>query len=68
MNQRIQFVQENIKRLNDLIQLAIKDENYNKQKLTEMQKQKNVYSLELARIMKEQWEETHERLDFGDDR
>ena len=68
MNQRIQFVQENIKRLNDLIQLAIKDENYNKQKLTEMQKQKNAYSLELARIMKEQWEETHERLDFGDDR
>jgi hypothetical protein len=46
----------------------MKDENYNKQKLVEMQKQKNEYSLELSRLIKEEWEETHERLDYGDDR
>jgi hypothetical protein len=63
---RIQFVRENINRLTTLIQAAMKDENYNKQKLVEMQKQKNEYSLELSRLIKEEWEE--KRLDYGDDR
>ena len=65
---RIQFVRENINRITTIIQASMKDENYNKQTLVEMQKQKNEYSLELSRLIKEEWEETHERLDYGDDR
>ena len=68
MNQQIQFVRENINRLTTLIQAAMKDEIYNKQKLVEMQKQKNEYSLELSRLIKEEWEATHERLDYAEDR
>jgi hypothetical protein len=68
MNQQIQIIQESIKRLDNMIQLAIKDENFDRQKLDEMQKQKTQYSLELSRLFKIQWEETYERLDYGDER
>ena len=64
----IKFIQESIKRLDNMIQCLIKEENYNKERLIELQKQKAQLSLELSAAVKEQWEETYERLDYGDDR
>ncbi len=68
MKNRMQFVQENIKRLTNLIQSSKKIENYDQEKLQKHYSDLVEYQKELSRLMREQWEETHERLGYGDDR
>ena len=68
MKQQIKFVQESINRINKLIQLAKKDENYNPETLKKHYSDLAEHQRELSRLRRIEWEETHERLDFGDDR
>jgi len=68
MKQQIKFVQESINRINKLIESAKKDENYNPETLKKHYSDLAEYQRELSRLRKVEWEETYERLDFGDDR
>ena len=68
MKNRIQFVQENINRLKSLIELSKKTENYDQDMLKKQYSDLAVFQIELSKLIKEEWEETHERLDYGDDR
>lgn len=68
MKKQIESVQESIKRLEKLIQLANKDVNYNQDALKKMRLDLIEYTTELSRLRRLEWEETHERLDYGDDR
>jgi len=68
MKNRIQFVQENIKRLTNLIQSSKKIENYDQEKLQKHYSDLVEYQKELSNLRRIEWEETHERLDYGDDR
>jgi hypothetical protein len=51
-----------------MIELAKKDENHNPDTLKKYHTDLSENQRELSRILKIEWEETHERLDFGDDR
>jgi len=68
MKQQIKVVQEGINRINKLIELAKKDENYNPETLKKHYIDLAEHQRELSRLRRLEWEETHERLDFGDDR
>ena len=68
MNYKIQVVQESIKRLKNLIESSNKIENYDQEKLQKHRSELVEYQKELSRLMREEWEEKHERLDYGDDR
>lgn len=64
----MQFVQENINRLKSLIELSKKTENYDQDMLKKHHNDLAVFQIELSKLIREEWEETHERLDYGDDR
>lgn len=68
MKNRIQFVQENINRLKSLIESSKKTENYDQEKLKKHCSDLVAYQQELSKLRRMEWEETHERLDYGDDR
>lgn len=68
MKQQIKVVQESINRINKLIELAKKDENYNSETLKKHHSDLFECQRELSRLRRIEWEEMHERLDFGDDR
>ena len=68
MKQKIKFVQESINRIRKLIESAKKDKNYNPEILKKHYSDLAEYQRELSRLSKIEWEETYERLDFGDDR
>jgi len=68
MKKRMQIVQENINRLKSLIELSKKTENYDQDMLKKQYSDLAVFQIELSKLIKEEWEETHERLDYGDDR
>jgi hypothetical protein len=68
MNKQKIIVQDNINRLTKMIELAKKDENHNPDTLKKYHTDLSENQRELSRILKIEWEETHERLDFGDDR
>lgn len=65
---RIKTLQNEIDRLSVKIANAIKDESFDQPKLKEMRSRKVSMELELSRLVKQQWEETYERLDLDDDR
>lgn len=66
-NQKI-IVQDNINRLKKMIESLKKDENHNPDTLKKYYNELSDNQRELSRIVKIEWEETHERLDYGDDR
>jgi hypothetical protein len=68
MKNRIQFVQENINRLKSLIESSKKTENYDQDMLKKHINDLAVFQIEISKLIREEWEETHERLDYGDDR
>jgi len=61
-------VQESINRLTKLIESLKKDENHNPETLKKHYSDLAEYQKELSRLIKLEWEETYERLDYGDDR
>jgi flagellar capping protein FliD len=61
-------VQESINRLTKLIESLKKDENHNPETLKKHYSDLAEYQKELSRLIRIEWEETHERLDYGDDR
>lgn len=61
-------VQESINRLTKLIESLKKDENHNPDTLKKHYSDLAEHKKELSRLIRIEWEETHERLDFGDDR
>lgn len=68
MNKQIQLVQENIKRLSQLLETATRDKTYDKEKLVKLRTEYASYHQELSRLKKQQWEETYERLGYDDER
>jgi hypothetical protein len=66
-NQKI-IVQDNINRLKKMIESLKKDENYDPDTLKKHYSDLIEYQKELSRLNRIEWEETHERLDYGDDR
>lgn len=68
MKNRIQFVQENIIRLKGLIESSKKTDNYDQEMLKKHYNDLAVFQIELSKLRRTEWEETHERLDYGDDR
>lgn len=68
MKRQIESVQESINRINKLLELAKKDESYNPETLKKHHSDLVELQKELTRLRRIEWEETHERLDFGDDR
>ena len=61
-------VRESINRLTNLIESLKKDENHNPETLKKHYIDLAEYQKELSRLIRIEWEETHERLDYGDDR
>jgi flagellar capping protein FliD len=61
-------VQESINRLTKLIESLKKDENHNPETLKKHYSDLAEYQKEFSRLIKLEWEETYERLDYGDDR
>lgn len=68
MNGKIKFVQENINRLTRMIEYLYQDKNYNPESLMRLRKELNENKQELSVLLRDQWEETYERLGYGDDR
>lgn len=68
MKNKIQVVQENINRLTKLIESHSKNESHDPETVRKLRTEYAEQIQELSRLRKEQWEETHERLDYGDDR
>jgi septal ring factor EnvC (AmiA/AmiB activator) len=68
LSKRIEKVTKEIDQLTKSIANAAKDESFDKNKLKEMTDKKNKLALERTRLVRQEWEETHERLDYGDDR
>jgi hypothetical protein len=67
LSSRIKVLRNEIDSLSAKISNASKDENFDQDKLKEMRLKKTKLELELPRLIRQQWEETHERLDLGDD-
>jgi hypothetical protein len=67
LSSRIKVLRNEIDSLSAKISNAAKDENFDQDKLKEMRLKKTKLELELPRLVRQQWEETHERLDLGDD-
>lgn len=62
------IVQDNINRLTKMIELAKNDKDYDPETMKKHYNELSENKRELSRLIKIEWEETHERLDFGDDR
>jgi hypothetical protein len=62
------IVQDNINRLTKMIELAKNDKDYDPETMKKYYNELSENQRELSRLVKIEWEETHERLDFGDDR
>jgi RNase P/RNase MRP subunit p30 len=65
---RIKSLRSEIDNLSVKIANATKDETFDQAKLKEMRSRKVSMELELSRLVRQQWEETYERLDLDDDR
>jgi RNase P/RNase MRP subunit p30 len=65
---RIKSLRSEIDNLSVKIVNATKDETFDQAKLKEMRSRKVSMELELSRLVRQQWEETYERLDLDDDR
>jgi hypothetical protein len=64
---KIKALRNEIYQLSLRIAHATKDANFDQDKLKEMRSTKIRLELELPNLIKQQWEETYERLDLGDD-
>jgi hypothetical protein len=64
---RIKALRSEIDKLSVRIAHAVKDANFDQGTLKELRSTKARLELELPKLLKQQWEETHERLDLGDD-
>lgn len=62
------IVQDNINRLTKIIELAKNNKDCNPETMKKHYNELSENQRELSRLIKIEWEETHERLDFGDDR
>lgn len=62
------IVQDNINRLKKMIELAKNNKDCNPETMKKHYNELSENQRELSRLIKIEWEETHERLDFGDDR
>jgi hypothetical protein len=51
-----------------MIELAKNDKDYDPETMKKHYNELSENQRELSRLIKIEWEETHERLDFGDDR
>lgn len=65
---RIKTLQNEIDSLSVKIANATKDETFDQDKLKEMRSRKVSMELELPRLVRQQWEETYERLNLDNDR
>jgi hypothetical protein len=62
----IKVTQDNINKLKSMIEYA--NSKNDQEQVKKLQADLNKHQLELTRLRRIEWEETHERLDFGDDR
>lgn len=65
VKQKIKLTQDNINKLKKMLDYANSKNDQDKAK--KLQADLNRHQLELARLRRIEWEETHERLDFGDE-
>jgi hypothetical protein len=64
---RINTLSESLRLIGEQIKL-LETSNADSAKIIEMKQQKIIYTDELRRLEKLQWENDHETIDYGDDR
>lgn len=66
--QRIAYLEESHRALDQQITKIVESGDFDDQKVSELKKKKLQLKDEISRLRRLDWEETHERVDFDDDR